>query len=186
MSEIRENKQEIYKAEDLFRFFQEKYNVPNSEETKRQLMEHGMEPKDIDASFELMTCVLGVDANVENLQGIRLEFNAAKDTKKLAGYRPAAEGELEKYIAFVDGSADEITRRCRGRKMTKQEVVLQVAIHEVRHRLQFTEGFKKFKAENSIDEFESDSELIENLAIDEIRKGVALDDLIKTITRQAK
>jgi hypothetical protein len=222
--ETQENKEEIYDTETLFDFLSQRYEVPNYDATKKQLLEYGMESKDIDAVLELMTCIIGIDANVENLKGIRLEFNAAKNTKLLAGYSPASENKEEKYVVYVDGSADEVIRRCGDGALTKQEVFLKTAVHEIRHRIQYTAGFKMFTDENvlggdeelkkyadyvktlqdkkikfykekgetdkfigdRINKFEFDSELIENFAIEQIRMGITLDDLIKLITLQPK
>lgn len=143
-----ENENRILKADDFVDYFK-KTEMVDTGNVKKMLLEMGMKEKDIDTAFDVITCVLGVNSICSFSKKFRLEFNASKNTKLLAGYVPTQQGEEEKYVSYVAGSEEEVESRCKERGLTRAEILLQVAIHEVRHRLQYQQGFSLFTFENA-------------------------------------
>ncbi len=162
-SEQEKIKTGVYNADGLFELFQ-KYKISDPDAIKEQLSECGIEPKDIECAFELMACISKIDTMCCS-GNIRLLFNTSKNLKLLAGYGRAGENELDElYSVYTDGLAGEVEMRCKKSvlldgignfkktSLTKQEVLLKAAIHEVRHRLQYQKGFKIFTAEDALEE----------------------------------
>jgi len=231
--EVIENKKEIYTTEKLFKICQDN-EIPRLRPKflKKQLIEHGMESDDINSAFELMACITGINKIIFDENEIPLTF-VPEESYTVAGYCSLSKNPNESYQVFVKNCGkiledragillDEVGNQ-QNFSLTQKEILLRVAIHEVRHRLQYQKGFKFLSVENISDErnvllkgymnyfknsleiakklyrkkgeteemikekinsLEFDSEVIANFAINEIRKGISLEDLIKIIQHQ--
>lgn len=160
-----ENNAEIYTAREIFDLIQaNEFNEFEKEKIRKNLTEFGQKEEDIDLAVKLMACISAVQKAAFDGEQIELQFMPMKRPDAIAGYRSKNdENPKEAYAVYVEGLHETTSDWLKKTKLTlfdregkpnknepiitTEEDLLGVAIHEVRHRFQYQDGFRIFSPE---------------------------------------
>jgi hypothetical protein len=150
-----------YTAPELFRIIM-KYSYPKlaSEKIKKGLLAKGKKETDIDMALRLMACIALINHFIFNDENPILNFCPNQNRfRHFAGHANATKNSQEAYHVFVIGLARAIEHEMEERvimfckrkpcyedlpKLSLEEALLGIAMHEVRHRFQKKPGMKMF------------------------------------------
>lgn len=159
--------EEAWQAKDKMRSAQEIFNLiqgkvvswfdPN---LRQELSEKDQSAEDIELAIELMACIGAIDKAAFGKRDILLEFFVTQDESNedlFACYCSPKDNPRESYGVWVGGLYQGITKQLRHEKLilpdcpikkaplaTKEEFLLGVGVHEVRHRLQYHKRVEMF------------------------------------------
>jgi len=162
---------------------------------KRRLLQEGLEEKDIDISIDLGETIAQLDFFVfgNNIPVILADFECQQDRNTRALYAPETKKQKESYLVYVPKMSESLeevkfyfdengnlTAEETNKLITTQELLLQIAAHEVRHRLQHSIKNLKTKTKTK-SEKEHDSHLIEFTAVEALHRGKTLEEIAELI-----
>lgn len=167
---------------------------PEKENLKNQLLKEGLEEKDIDISINLAEYMRELDFLVfsDNVPIIFADFECQQNKDIRAFYAPATRRQKEYYIVYIpkmNESLEEarthfffddnggLTTQKTNKPISTQELLLQIATHEVRHRFQQKPGLKKTTKSAR----EHDSHAIEFTAVEAFHEGKTLEEIARLI-----
>lgn len=196
-------------AKSLFDMIIDIGHSKSQEEIRDKLEKEGAERESAEFAIKMMTCLGAVNYFTFG-DKVNMEFRTEGKEKpaNIIEYIPASETEKEKYSISVDYFYKTIKYILDNKKrhilldangemidnpdaVSEQELLLGIAVHEARHRLQKTRNVKMFpRDENfsaeSIDEKsgveESDAIMVERLALGRIHyQNTSIEDLCDLI-----
>jgi len=162
----------ICNAFEIFDLFQEiAFSSLEPERIRRELVKRGKEKKDIELSLRLMASIVGLNLRVFPFQNISADFISEKVCNDLvSAYCGPPFASEEGYVVWVEGISEYVIKRTKiglilinndgdivdncedGFFPTSfpmvQEVLLGLALHEVRHRFQRNNKFELFSPED--------------------------------------
>jgi len=131
----------------------------NWEDTKSKLVEKGISEEDIDIAARLASAIALLDSLVfpySNGETFEIGFNHKREAENFAEYRPRTRKEKDGYLIFTRGLFEKLSEEAehyylfdsnRGFSSLSNssfeggcsldEMIVSVAAHEVRHKLQF-------------------------------------------------
>jgi len=140
---------------DLLRDIKERgYKFFDVEKIKEDLSERGIENQDIEVATDLMSCMAGLDDGTGAKGDVTLEFSVAENEfGDVAGFSESKKDVADTYVVYAKGITDNILKTVSKipemdfdgnpvanydswEKPTLEEILVSVASHEVRHRLQ--------------------------------------------------
>lgn len=150
-----------YTASEFFQLiFKKSYPNLKPKDMGRKLLAKGQKEADTIMSLKLMACIGAIDRLIFDGKPITLNFSTRPNRYgHFAGYSKATKTHGESYEVTVSGIAKTMKGELKARvtmlgkksppyydlpKASLEEILIGVAIHEVRHRMQYQPGIKTF------------------------------------------